>query len=60
MTDFQQPPRPDFYQRKYIGDDYEPQWVKDYWDGEKWRYTKGGRVAKTQVREWREILTKGE
>ena len=54
MTDYKQPSRPDFYERMYRGG-----WIKDYWDGERWYYVKGGQVAKTQVREWREISTKG-
>jgi hypothetical protein len=50
-----QPPKPDFYERNYNGC-----WHRDYWDGERWYFVKGGKPAITQGREWREISTKGE
>lgn len=55
-----QPSAAGFYERMYRGEDFDPIWTKDYWDGSRWYYVKGGMVAKTQNREWRVIQSKGE
>jgi hypothetical protein len=47
---FEQPKTAGFYERNYNGC-----WHKDYWDGERWYFVKGGKPAITQGREWREI-----
>jgi hypothetical protein len=57
QQEYTQPPKPDFYERNYSHDGVE-KWAKDYWDGEKWYYVRGGKPSITQSREWREISTK--